>query len=504
MISLAFSATPGSAQQRLPGDDTLRGSFALPPPEPLVPPQDPDEWPRRATPGWKERVDRKPAPGSARMERPPMPPLVPYPSEPSQRRRRPAPPDERDAPVPALETPSPSVSTAAIPGPPATRRPPVDADPFAPTGVRAGAFVLRPSLEQSVGYDSNPNRLTANPKGSAAIRTEGRLNAQSDWSVHKLELDLRGGYSAFPSVPNSDQPEGAARATLRLDADRATAIELETRAALSTSRPGSPETGGAVGRTRILTLGASAGMNRRLGRLLFDVKALADHTQYEDGKLAGGGTLPLSLDDFGSYGLKTRVSYEIGTALNPFVETLVDLRRHDSRLDANLYRRDSHGLAARIGNSFDVTRTLTGELGVGYARRTYEDARFKPVEGATFGGQLVWLASPLTKLTMRASTDIGETNVIGVAGVFVRKGELEIVHAMRRYLTFTATGGYSKSVYEGAGLEQDSWSGGFKAEYNLTRNLAIRGSYTHELLRSTAPASNYRASIFMFGLKLQR
>ncbi|MDB5509471.1 MAG: outer rane autotransporter barrel domain protein [Hyphomicrobiales bacterium] len=504
-LVLPLSTFPARSQtvQRLPGDDSLRGSFALPPADPVPPPQDPDEWPRRAEPGWRDRGLRKPAPGTEKPDRVPLPAAVPYPTSPALK-RKPAASDERDTPTPAIEPLIPTVAEAMLPGPPALRRPAAEADPFAPTGVKVGAFVLKPSLEQSLGYDSNPNRLTTNPKGSAATRTEGRLNAMSDWSSHRLELDLRGSYTAFPNVRDSDQPEGAARATLRLDVDRITAVELETRAALSTSRPGAPETGGALGRSQVLTLGASAGFNRRMGRLLFDTKALVDHTSYEDGKLAGGGTLPLSLDDFASYALRSRVSYEIATALNPLVETQVDLRRHDSPLDANFYRRDSTGFSARIGNSFDVTRTLTGEIAAGYARRTYEDARFRPVEGPSFAGQLVWAASPLTRVTLRAATEIGETNVLGVAGVSIRKADVEVAHALRRFLTLTAVGSYSKSVYEGAGLEQDAWSGSFRAEYNLTRNLAIRGTFTHELLRSTAPASNYSASTVLFGLRLQR
>lgn len=500
---MAVSPARSQTAPRLPGDDSLRGSFALPPADPVPPPQDPDEWPRRADPGWRERNQRKPAPGAARPERVPLPAAVPYPTSPALK-RKPASSDERDTPTPAVEPLIPTVAEAMLPGPAPLRHPAVEEDAFAPTGVRAGAFVLKPSLEQSFGYDSNPNRLTANPRGSLATRTEGRLNAMSDWSVHRLELDLRGSYTAFPNVRDSDQPEGAARATLRLDADRNTAVELETRATLSSSRPGSPETGGALGRSRILTLGASAGMNRRMGRLLVDVKALADHTSYEDGKLAGGGTLPLSLDDFASFGLKSRVSYEIGTALNPFVETQVDWRRHDASLDANLYRRDSTGLSARLGNAFDVTRTLTGEIAAGYARRSYDDPRFRPIEGPSLVGQLVWAASPLTRVTMRAATEIGETNVLGVSGVSIRKADVEIAHALRRYLTLTAIGSYSKSIYEGAPLEQDAWSGSFRAEYNLTRSLAIRGTFTHELLRSTAPASDYRASTILFGLRLQR
>lgn len=502
----ALLACPESAQAQafdrpMPGDEPLRGSFAAPPGQPAPSAISEDNWPPKVLPGWKESKPRG-RPAAARQSgRPPLPELAPYRTSPSLKKLQPL-----DDPIayPAPEPPLPTPAEAAIPTQPPGKRPLPEADPYAPLGVRAGAFLLRPSLEQSLGYDSNPNRIPGAKKGSAATKTEAALSAQSDWTTHSLNIDLRGSYAAFPSVRDSGQPEGAARALLRLDVNRATTIELENRAALSTLAPSSPETAGATGRSRVLVLGGSAALARTLG--VVDLKATlsAEHTQYEDGRLAGGGVLPLSRDDFAAYALKTRAAYHIGTAFNPFVETIVDLRRHDSATDANGLKRDSNGVVARIGNSFDITRTLTGEVSAGVLRRNYDEPTFRPVTGPSLDAILVWQASPLTRITLKGGTEIGETNLLNSSGVAIRRAEVEIAHAARRNLTFTANARYSKSIYDGVALQQDLWGAGFKAEYNLTRTLAIRGTYTHELLRSSAPASNYSADTFLLGLRVQR
>ena len=513
-VTAALALGCGVAHAQSVGDEPLRGTFALPQPiqtpDPSILTAEPDAdgVPPARKSTRRARPQRPRPPGSTRTPTAPdLPQLAPYPTAPAPRRVA-APGVEPMAgelgPYPAADRPDPPVSQAAIPGPPQVRRKPEDLDPFAPTGIRRGAFLLRPSIEQAGGYDSNPNRASGPHSGSLSSRTEAALTAQSDWSRHQLDVDLRGSYTAFTSLPDANQPEGAARATLRLDMDRLTTMDLEARANLTTLRPGSPETGGATGRSNVATLGASAGVTRKAGRLALSVKALADHTQYEDGRLAGGLVLPLSLDNYATYGVTSRASYLMGSALNPFVETTLDLRRHDSALDSAGYRRDSRGLTARVGNAFDVTRTLTGEIGVGYTRRSYEDSRFQPVGGGAFSGSLVWLASALTKVTLRGSTEIGETNLAGASGVLTKKADLEINHALRRYLTLSALASFSRADYQGVSLTQDTWTAGLRAEYKLNRNMAIRGSYTHEMLRSSAVGANYSADAFLLGLKLQR
>ena len=61
-------------------------------------------------------------------------------------------------------------------------------DPYAPLGLRVGAFVLRPSLEQGLTWTSNAND---SPEGGEAVLSETslRLRAASDWSRHRANVD---------------------------------------------------------------------------------------------------------------------------------------------------------------------------------------------------------------------------------------------------------------------------------------------------------------------------
>jgi hypothetical protein len=153
----------------------------------------------------------------------------------------------------------------ALPVPPLRKRT-LETDPYAQVGYRASNVALFPAVEQSAGYDSNPNRISGQKKGSALLRTEGELRIQSDWSRHELTGLLRGAYSEYPSLKSADRPEGSGRLNLRLDATRDTRIDLETRYFLDTQRPGSPELNAPTVRNRPLVSSVGALLQSRQPR----------------------------------------------------------------------------------------------------------------------------------------------------------------------------------------------------------------------------------------------
>src|SRR5512139_2795195 len=60
-------------------------------------------------------------------------------------------------------------------------------DPYAPLGIRAGAFDLFPAIEFIGGPSRGPNG-----KGAWLYTVAPELRAQSNWSRHELKADLRG------------------------------------------------------------------------------------------------------------------------------------------------------------------------------------------------------------------------------------------------------------------------------------------------------------------------
>jgi hypothetical protein len=410
--------------------------------------------------------------------------------------------------VPAPSSPPPTV--AVLPTIPTRPLLKVDGAPYAPTGIGIGNVRLRPSLETSAGYDSNPNRVATPLRGSSELRADGALNIQSEWSNHELKGDLRLGYADFPQVPKANRPDGAGSLIGRIDVTRDTQIDLGARYTLATQRPGSPElpagSGGVTVTNQpiIFSSGATLGAAQRFNRLELSLKGTFDRTVNQNATQSDGTIIDLAANNFNAYGVTGRAAYEISPKLKPFVEATVDTRRYDRLLDQNGFERTSNGVSARAGAVYQVTSLISGEASAGYGQRKYEDPRLSNLTGPLVDASLIYTPTPLTKVTLRGTTSFDETSVANASGAVVRRVTLEISHALLRNVTLTALGTFQNTNYRGVTLDEKYFNGTLRAEYNLTRTVSVRASYTFEKLKSTSVGSDYTANVFLLGLRFQK
>jgi hypothetical protein len=381
---------------------------------------------------------------------------------------------------------------------------PAQPDPWEPLGLRLGSFVVSPSITQSLGYDTNPNRATNAPKGSAVSRTDGELRIRSDWSTHSFTSSLRAGYSYYPNQRDASRPDAVGTSNLRLNVTRDTDIDIDTRLSLETQRPGSTNFNAATAeRPNVYGYGASTGVTQRFNRLSVNLRGSVDRTTYDNARDTLGGVIRQNDRDVTQLGGRLRLGYEVTPGVQPFIEVGADQRVFDERADQNGFRRGSTGGTARVGSSFELTRLLTGEASIGYQQRDFEDPRLKELRGVVGDAALIWSMTPLTTVTLRGATELADTTLPNVSGAVNRRLGIEVAHALRRNWTVTGFASASRSRFDGTGLTEDTWSLGLRTEYRLTRTTAVRASFTHERLQSTAPGSDYTANIILVGLRMQ-
>lgn len=426
----------------------------------------------------------------------PLPPLQPYRTAPGSKGRSGAQfQSERDP------------TTAAIPTLPQPRRRLVEDHPFDPVGLPVGSLRLTPYVESDIGYDSNPNRLNKKGKGTLFARGEGGASIKSDWSVHAFDATLRGGYSDYFAQRDASRADANLVTNARIDASRDTALDFQGRFVLDSQRAGTAgvlSAASLASRPLTYAYGGSAGITQKVNRLTMQLRGSIDRSTFDNASLSGGGTINLANQDYSTYGLRGRISYEVTPGISPFVDVVADTRRYDSRLDTSGFARSSDGLAAKAGTSFELSRILTGEVSAGYAHRSYQDARLKPLAGPTIDAALIWTASPLTTITARAATSLAEASIANSSGALTRTLQLEAAHALFRNFTLSGVATWQNTDYQGVALKENLYSVGLKAEYNVTRSVVIRSSFTHDRLQSSTPGADYTANTVLLGLRLQR
>ena len=386
----------------------------------------------------------------------------------------------------------------------ALRRPLVVDDAYAPLGIRLGTFTVLPAFTQSVGFDTNPDQVTARlAKPSLALRSEGEVAFRSDWSSSAFEGEMRGGYLAFPQDDASSRPNAAGATRLRIDANRDTRLDLETRFVVDTQRVGSPElSAAATGRPIYATYGVTAGVQESFNRLQLSLRGSVDRQVFEDGTLSDGTRLIQSDRDSNQYGVRLRAAYEITPSLAPFVETLVDTRVYDRAIDQFGLRRDSDGVAFSLGTTVALARSLTGEVSGGVQHRSYVDASLKPITAPILNAALIWSASPLTTVRLNQQVGIVETSVVGSSGVITEIATLEVQHDLLRNLSITLGGAYLSNDYQDVRIREHGFSATARLDYRLNRWLTLRGSYIYQNLASTAVGASFQSNTMLLGVRV--
>ena len=149
-----------------------------------------------------------------------------------------APPDQTVAPIyrePVVARPVPVAlppvyQNSVQQRPQLVRRGPVDEDPFGPLGIRAGAFIWKPAVEFTGGYDNNVPR-SPQTQGSPLWMVAPELMVKSDWSRHEFVLEGRGNYTWYtnPQVENFNKP--------MLDLKTKSRIDITSRDARRSRKP---------------------------------------------------------------------------------------------------------------------------------------------------------------------------------------------------------------------------------------------------------------------------
>jgi hypothetical protein len=402
---------------------------------------------------------------------------------------------------------APPVELGPIRQPPKKRKAHTEPeDPYAPLGVHAGSFLLYPAIELIGGYDTNPAHVAGG--GAAKLYTIApELRAQSNWSRHEVKAELRGSYTGYSpdTTPTLSRPNFNGKVDGRIDVTHDTRIDLGSRVTVATDNPGSPNLQAGLAHLPIFTtVGSTAGIGQRFNRLDISLKGDVERTVYQDSTLTDGTTASNKDRQYNQYAAKLRTNYEWSPGFKPFVEVDADTRVHDVNADNSGFQRNSKGLTGLVGGIFEFTRLLTGEIGVGYTRRTYEDPRLEQVKGLIGEASLIWTANALTTVKLSGNSAVGESTVPGVSGVLYRDVSLQVDHAFRRWLIGTVKVGAGFDNYVGLDRQDKRYSAGLGLTYKLDRMIQIKGEFRQDWLRSNVTGVDYTASVFLIGLRLQR
>lgn len=347
-------------------------------------------------------------------------------------------------------------------------------DPYAPLGIKDGAFTLFPSFEIGVEAHSNVRLAASAPQRDVALRLKPSLGFASDWSRHSLSGNVSAQWLRYGDDDDLSTMTGNANIDFRLDVRHDIVADFKADTAITETGLGTsslPSTAISPRTDESSHVSASLAIDGG-GAAVTSTIGLARNT-YGDVALSGGGSENNSDLNYYEPSLSLRGSLGgRGSRLMPFAEITYAPRFHDQTFDRNGIARNSQGGALSLGLTLDDGPIWTGEMAVTGQYRNYADPSLGGIFGVGLNGNLTWSPTPLDKATLTASLTQAETSTAGLAATNTWAFGLDISHSVFDNFQLLASAALTLAD-NGSGIEKTAaLDGGF--EYALNPDIATR------------------------------
>ncbi len=377
-------------------------------------------------------------------------------------------------------------------------------DPFAAPGITAGAFTLRPTLEQGIRWTNNSDNSAT---GAAALISETnlRLRAQSNWLRHRLNLEASAGFRKSVSGEDVSEPAFGLSADLQLDVS--TVVQLNARASWdrSTESATAPVLiPGPFTRPDLDTLRASLGATYDPGLIGLTATGQVTRQSYGDATDSSGISVPQDDRNNTFASLTLRGSYDLSPVLTPFVEVEAGRRLYDNEIDSNGLARSANRYGARVGVAANLGEKLSGEFAAGWLTEDIDDVTLSDVSGLDLRGTMNWSPQRGTNVALTLATAVEGSTLSTSSGSVLYSANANLTHALRDNLEASLALGTGWRTYENGTPRDTILSSEAGLIWWLNRYTGINGRVRHEQVLNDDPTRAYGATSVYLGVTLRR
>jgi hypothetical protein len=394
---------------------------------------------------------------------------------------------------------------------------------YDPLGIRVGDFIIRPEVDESVGYNSDViGQIPA--QGSLIEETNASLKFSSDWARNSFGGAFSVTNEQVPSVPNQAQTSwsGGLGGTYQIGSDVLTLgathlhgfIEPYGLDVATFNRAGA-------------TYFAPVPYDVNDVRLsyMFDFGRFSLTPAFDFSNVTFGSTTFFGLNGFvppapvngfvlgvpqnwnyldhNSYEGSLTFRYEYAPLRN-FILVVRETNIQYISSNANIFGPNRTGNAIDVLAGLDYTASAVWRYRVlvGYEVRQYDN--YPTHSSPVFEGDIIWQPTGLTTVTLKAVRTIEDAVDENVAGFNYTSGRLQVDHELRRNIILSGYGAIEHAYYlETSGGNETFFGAGAGVTYLMNRNVHLALTYDwvdHNGQNGFGP--NYLQNIAMLQLRL--
>lgn len=378
---------------------------------------------------------------------------------------------------------------------------------YEPIGYRLGDVFFYPKLLATARYDSNVYASEANPRGDWALVLSpqitvkygrGTPGAQFSPSRFSYRLDLDADIYQFRTLTGENRVD--ARARLTTNWEIAQELQLDTafeaaRKHVNRGDSASPLT--AAEPVPYNDLRGEATLTRTIGRFGVAVNAGIRNLTYENVDAFDGTVLNQSDLDGTIFSTYIKPFYEFSPGYRGFVRLKGNKRDYAA---AGVDSRNSDGYEVRGGVDFVVTPLVSGSVEAGYMSQSYENPLIRPVDGFSFKGELVWLATALITVKATAERSIAETLTPGFGPRLDTAISGQIDYELMRNVILFGSASFKEEEFQDTPRKDELTRFSAGIDYAMNRHLGIGARYDFVSRDSSLPIYSFDKHVVMFNV----
>jgi hypothetical protein len=314
-------------------------------------------------------------------------------------------------------------------------------------GIAVGGFRAYPKVAVQLAYDTN---TLETPIASAdeQVTIRPSISVRSNWERHSLNLDAAASIERFGKnkTENADNYDVGLNGVLdfglggHVKGLGRIARQVEDRGSIGDLFPG-----GEIVRYRKQEL--AGGIEEHLPGLFASLDGDFGRYRYYDVHYRGV-TFSQDYRDRDESRVTGQVAFRIAPRMAFFTEASANSVQYRSQPAGSDF--SSHGQSVLAGITFQIPAMVSGEIGIGYIRQTYDELPLGPVYGLTYDLSALWNVTPLLTATVGVHRSIQQTPYQAAPSIIETRFEMKLDYELLRNVLVNVQGTLTLDDFGGA------------------------------------------------------
>lgn len=359
-------------------------------------------------------------------------------------------------------------------------------------GIRAGAFMIYPTLDVSEVYNDNIFATSNNEESDFITGVSPGIKVNSLWSRHSLNLHANLDQYWYASNSSENRTDWNVGTDGRLDVRRDTnLIGSMSYAQLHEDRGAATAPTSAAEPSEYKLFDAKLGLNQAFNRITAGLTGTYDNFDYSNVRSFAGPLIDQDDRDRSEYVGSLKVGYMVSPDTNVYAQGSLNKRDYRQSPPVVTVDRNSDGYAAVVGSDFKLARLVQGGAYVGYQSQSYDNPAFSNDSGIAYGANVNWYVTPLTTVRLTGASTIEEAAFGGASGYNAKTVDLGVDHELMRNIILTGDVGYENDDFGNISRKDDVFTAGLGVNYLLNQFLAVGVKYNLTDRNSNNPGTDF-------------